>query len=86
MRDRRVLHRHCLRHYLEGEQQVTGPKDLDLSIAKDMIRKLLAAVETKDAFLVCYRIGTRPSEALFKRGGKAEHAVKAAKQWLESAS
>ena len=65
---------------------MTDSKDIDLSIVKDMIRKLLAAIETNDAFLVCYRIGTRPSEALFKRGTRAEHAVKAAKHWLEIAS
>lgn len=52
----------------------------------DKLKKLLSntvkAVEAKDDLLVCYRLGRRPSEALFKRLERADKAMTAAKEML----
>lgn len=40
---------------------------------------LLAACDAKDGLLACYRIGRRPSEALFKRLNAANEAILRAK-------
>ncbi len=41
---------------------------------------LLAACGAKDDLLACYRLGKRPSEALFKRLDKANEAIRRAKE------
>jgi hypothetical protein len=41
---------------------------------------LLAACGAKDDLLACYRLGKRPSEALFKRLNKANEAIRLAKE------
>ena len=41
---------------------------------------LLAACDAKDDLLACYRLGKRPSEALFKRLYKANEAIRLAKE------
>ena len=57
------------------------PDDEDIFItdtlreARDYIAELIEAVKAKDGLLICYRVGTRPSEALFARLKKADAAL-----------
>ena len=48
--------------------------------AGELLRGLLAACEAKDSLLACYRLGKRPSEALFKKLDKAKEAIEAAER------
>jgi hypothetical protein len=78
--DRAEAAENLLASYFQRDDERRAKREAQAKAAGELLRGLLAACEAKDSLLACYRLGKRPSEALFKKLDKAKETIEAAER------